>query len=231
VNVVLLGAPGAGKGTQAQKIKDEFGLPHIATGDILRAAVAAGSEIGRKAKSFMDRGALVPDDVVVAIVADRITQGDCAKGWLLDGFPRTAGQAEALDATIRDRALAPIDVVVYLKVSADAVVERLSGRRVCPNTACGAAYHVKFMPPKVDGKCDRCGGAIVQRDDDKAETVKKRLDTYEKQTADLVRRYREAKTLVEISAEGAPEEVAAKVVSALRSGGGKGRGSRKRKSR
>jgi adenylate kinase len=215
VNVVLLGAPGAGKGTQAQKIKDAFGLPHISTGDILRAAVAAGTKVGLEAKSYMDRGALVPDEVVVAIVADRITQDDCAKGWLLDGFPRTIAQAEALDATISQRGLPPIDVVVYLKVDADTVVERLSGRRVCPNTACGAAFHVKFMPPKVEGTCDRCGGEIIQRADDMPETVKKRLETYEAQTASLVDRYRKAGSLQEVAAVGAPDEVGAKVVGVL----------------
>ena len=216
MNVVLLGAPGAGKGTQAQRIKDAFGLPHVATGDILRAAVAAGSEVGLEAKSYMDRGALVPDVVVVAIVADRITRPDCASGWLLDGFPRTIAQAEALDATISRRGLAPIDVVVYLRVDAETVIERLSGRRVCPNTACGAAYHVKFIPPKVEGVCDRCGGRIVQRADDMPETVTKRLETYEARTASLVERYRQAGVLKEVSAVGAPEEVGATVVEVLK---------------
>jgi len=215
VNVVLLGAPGAGKGTQAQRIKDAHGLPHIATGDILRAAVAAGTEVGLKAKSFMDKGALVPDEVVVAIVADRIAQPDCANGWLLDGFPRTAGQAEALDKTIADQGLKPIDAVVYLKVSEEVVVERLSGRRVCPNTSCGAAYHVKYMKPKEEGICDRCGEKIIQRKDDNAETVKERLKTYESQTADLIDRYSKAGLLVEVSSEGGPDEVGNQVLALL----------------
>ena len=157
MNVVLLGAPGAGKGTQAQLIKDRFDLPHIATGDILRAAVAAGTEVGLRAKAYMDKGELVPDEVVVAIVAERISEDDCSDGWLLDGFPRTVPQAEALDRTIAEKSLKPIDRVVYLSVSAEAAVERLSGRRVCPNTDCGASYNIEFMPPKVEGVCDRCG--------------------------------------------------------------------------
>jgi adenylate kinase len=217
LNVVLLGAPGAGKGTQAQRIKDQFKVPHIATGDILRAAVAAGTEVGMRAKAYMDKGELVPDEVVVAIVADRIARDDCRDGWLLDGFPRTAPQAEALDRTISEKGLKPIDRVVYLKVSADAVVERLSGRRVCPKTACGAAYHVEFMPPKAEGVCDRCGTEIVQRDDDKPDTVRQRLETYGKRTEALVGRYRDAGSLVEIQAEGTPEEVGELVLAELRS--------------
>ena len=215
LNVVLLGAPGAGKGTQAQRIKDEFGLPHVATGDILRAAASAGTEVGTRAKAYMDRGELVPDEVVVAIVAERIARDDCSDGWLLDGFPRTAPQAEALDRTICEKSLKPIDRVVYLKVSADAVVERLSGRRVCPNTSCGAAYHVTFMPPEKAGVCDRCGTEIVQRDDDKPDTVRQRLETYESRTADLVTRYRDAGVLVEIQAEGKPEDVGERVLAQL----------------
>jgi adenylate kinase len=216
MNIVLLGAPGAGKGTQAQKIKDAYGLPQVSTGDMLRAAVAAKTEIGLKAKSFMDKGALVPDEVVVAIVADRLKQVDCRKGWMLDGFPRTAAQAEALDRTIRDSGLAAIDSVVYLKVSPQTVVDRLSGRRVCPNAWCGGTYHVTNMRPKVEGVCDKCGSKLVQRDDDKPETVKKRLDTFEKQTADLVGRYKEAGLLVEIVSEGDPDEVGRKILDALK---------------
>lgn len=215
MNVVLLGAPGAGKGTQAQRIKDAFGVPHIATGDILRAAVAAGTEVGLRAQSYMDKGELVPDEVVIAIVADRIAEDDCADGWLLDGFPRTVPQAEALDRTITDKSLKPIDRVVYLSVSADAVIGRLSGRRVCPNTDCGAAYHVEFMPPKADGVCDRCGTGIIQRDDDKPDTVRQRLDTFENRTSALVARYRDAGVLVEIQAEGTPEEVGKLVLAEL----------------
>jgi adenylate kinase len=217
LNVVLLGAPGAGKGTQAQRIKDAFSVPHIATGDILRAAVAAGTEVGLRAQSYMDKGELVPDEVVVAIVADRIGEDDCADGWLLDGFPRTVPQAEALDKTIAEKSLKSIDRVVYLSVSAEAVIGRLSGRRVCPNTDCGAAYHVEFMPPKAEGVCDRCGTKLIQRDDDKPDTVRQRLDTFEKRTSALVARYRDAGVLVEIQAEGTPEEVGKLVLAELRS--------------
>ena len=215
LNVVLLGAPGAGKGTQAQLIKDRFDLPHIATGDILRAAVAAGTEVGLRAKAYMDKGELVPDEVVVAIVADRIAEDDCADGWLLDGFPRTVPQAEALDRTIAEKSLKPIDCVVYLSITAEAVVERLSGRRVCPNTECGAAYNVETMPPKAEGICDRCGTGIIQRDDDKPDTVRQRLETYEKRTSALVARYRDAGVLAEIQAEGTPEEVSERVLAEL----------------
>jgi len=217
LNLVLLGAPGAGKGTQAQLIKDRFDLPHIATGDILRAAVAAGTEVGLRAKAYMDKGELVPDEVVVAIVADRISEDDCSDGWLLDGFPRTVPQAEALDRTISEKSLKPIDRVIYLSVSAEEVVKRLSGRRVCPNTDCGAAYHVEFTPPKTEGVCDRCGTKIIQRDDDEPDTVRQRLETYEKRTSPLVARYRDAGVLVEIQAEGTPEKVGERVLAELES--------------
>ena len=216
MNVILLGPPGAGKGPQAQGIKAEFGIPQIATGDILRAAVAARTEVGLRAKSYMDKGELVPDEVVVTIVAARLTQDDCGDGWLLDGFPRTAAQAGALDQTIREKSLEPIDSVVYLKVSADEVVRRLSGRRVCSNPDCGNTYHVEFMPPPADMKCEKCGGEIVQRDDDRRETVRRRLETYERRTADLVGRYREAGTLAEVDAAGEPEEITKRIFSALK---------------
>lgn len=228
MNVILLGAPGAGKGTQAQRIKETFGIPQISTGDILRAAIAAGTDIGLRAKSYMDRGDLVPDDVVVAIVADRLRQDDCRDGWLLDGFPRTAAQAEALDGTLDrttgEKGLAPIDRVVYLRVSADEVVRRLSGRRVCSNPECGNTYHVEFMPPPADMKCEKCGGRIIQREDDGPATVRRRLRTYENQTAELVDRYRGAGTLVEIDAEGEPDEVTERMFAKLKASGGCARG-------
>ncbi len=216
MNAVLLGAPGAGKGTQAQRIRDEFGVPHVATGDILRAAITAGTEVGLRAKKYMDRGDLVPDEVVVAIVAERLREADCSEGWLLDGFPRTLAQAEALDRTIAEQELGAIDRVVHLRVSPEAVVERLSGRRVCSDAACGTAYHVKHMPPRQDKICDRCGARLIRREDDRPETVLQRLEIYERRTADLVGRYREAGVLVEIDAEGDPEEVGDQVVAALR---------------
>ena len=212
MNIVLLGAPGAGKGTQAQRIKDEFGIPQISTGDMLRAAVAAGTPVGLEAKGFMDKGALVPDEVVVAIVAERLQQEDCAKGWMLDGFPRTEAQAVALDETIQKSGLAPIDAVVYLKVSEEVVLDRLSGRRVCPNTECGGTYHVRNMPPKKEGICDKCGTALIHRKDDQPETVKDRLATYEKSTSGLVGRYKDAGLLIEVVSEGDPADVG-KVIS------------------
>jgi adenylate kinase len=226
VNVILLGPPGAGKGTQAQAVKEEFGIPQIATGDILRAAVAARTEVGLRAKTYMDKGELVPDEVVVTIVADRLRQDDCADGWLLDGFPRTVAQAGALDETIRMKRLEPIDSVVYLKVSADEVVRRLSGRRVCSNPDCGNTYHVGFMPPPADMRCEKCGGEIVQRDDDRPETVRRRLETYERRTADLVGRYREAGKLVEVDAAGEPGEITKGIFSALKAAATRAAGSR-----
>ncbi len=215
MNVVLLGAPGAGKGTQAQRIRDRCGIPQIATCDILRAAVAAGTETGRKAKEYMDRGDLVPDDAVVAIVAERLAEPDCAGGWLLDGFPRNSAQAEALEKTIAERGMKGLDRVVYLKVAPEVGGDRLSGRRVCPDTSCGAAYHVEYMPPKAEGVCDRCGAALVQRDDDRPDTVRQRLETYESQTAELVRRYTDAGLLAEIDASGTPDEVSERVLANL----------------
>jgi adenylate kinase len=196
-------------------MKDEFGVPHISTGDILRAAVAEGTELGRRAKAYMDRGDLVPDEAVVAIVAERLGRDDCRKGWLLDGFPRTAAQAAALERTIAERNLSPVDRVIYLRVPREVVVERLSGRRVCPNPSCGAPYHVESMPPKVDGVCDRCGAELIQRDDDKSEAVRQRRETYERQTAELVDRYRRSGVLAEVDASGSPDEVAGEVLAAL----------------
>ena len=222
MNVVLLGAPGSGKGTQAQTIKDAFGLRHVSTGDMLRAAVASGTELGLRAKAFMDRGELVPDDVVVGIVSERLRSEDGGPGWLLDGFPRTVAQAEALEKAFDGRAGRAVDRVLYLRVSPEIVVERLSGRRVCPNPSCGAAYHVRFMPPKREGVCDRCGTALVLRDDDRPDTVRQRLAAYERQTAALVERYRSLGLLVEIDASGSPKEVGDKVLAALRPEEGKG---------
>lgn len=216
MNLILLGAPGAGKGTQAQGIKDAFGIPQIATGDILRAAVAAGTEVGLRAKSYMDGGELVPDAVVVAIVAERLAQDDATEGWLLDGFPRNAAQADALEATIEEKRLKPVDRVVYLNVSEEEAVRRISGRRVCSNAKCGNTYHVEFMPPPTDMKCGKCGAEVVRRDDDGPETVRERFETYKSETAELVERYRGAGTLVEIDAEGKPEEVQERIFAGVR---------------
>ena len=182
MNIVLLGAPGAGKGTQAAKLVEEFSTPHISTGDMLRAAVAAGTELGQKAKSYMDVGNLVPDDVIIGIVKERLAQSDCENGFVLDGVPRTVAQAEALDeAGVR------IDRVVNIQVEDDAIVRRMSGRRVCSD--CGASYHTDYKPSKIDGVCDKCGGKLVIRKDDQESIVKDRLQVYHDLTEPLIAYY------------------------------------------
>ena len=182
MRLILLGAPGAGKGTQATFICERFGIPQISTGDMLRAAVKAGTPLGIEAKKVMDAGGLVSDDIIIGLVKERITQADCAKGFLFDGFPRTIPQAQAM----KDAAV-PIDYVLEIDVPFDAIIERMSGRRVHP--ASGRSYHVKFNPPKVEGKDDPTGEPLIQRDDDKEETVRKRLQIYTDQTRPLVDYY------------------------------------------
>jgi adenylate kinase len=182
MRLILLGAPGAGKGTQAQFICEKFAIPQISTGDMLRAAVKAGTELGVAAKKIMDAGGLVSDDIIIGLVKDRLTQPDCSKGYLFDGFPRTIPQAQAMkDAGV------PIDYVLEIDVPFDAIIDRMSGRRVHP--ASGRTYHVKFNPPKVEGKDDVTGDPLIQRDDDKEETVRKRLQVYDDQTRPLVDYY------------------------------------------
>ena len=182
MRLILLGAPGAGKGTQAQFICEKFSIPQISTGDMLRAAVKAGTELGIAAKKIMDAGGLVSDDIIIGLVKDRLTQPDCSKGYLFDGFPRTIPQAQAMkDAGV------PIDYVLEIDVPFDAIIDRMSGRRVHP--ASGRTYHVKFNPPKVSGKDDVTGEALIQRDDDKEDTVRKRLQVYNDQTRPLVEYY------------------------------------------
>jgi adenylate kinase len=186
MKLILLGPPGAGKGTQAKMLTDRLNIPQISTGDILRAAVKEGTPMGIKAKSFMDAGSLVPDEVVVGIVQERLQKEDCANGFILDGFPRTVAQADALKDTLR--ALGKdVDAVISLEVDVEALVERLTGRRTCK--VCGKGYHIKFDPPRVDGKCDLCGGELFQRDDDREETIRKRLEVYRQQTSPLVSYY------------------------------------------
>ncbi len=182
MRLILLGGPGAGKGTQANYIKEKFGIPQISTGDMLRAHVKAGSELGMKAKAIMDAGGLVSDDIIIGMVKERLTQDDCKNGYLFDGFPRTIPQAEAMKA-----AGVPIDYVVEIDVPDDEIIRRMSGRRV--HLASGRTYHVVFNPPKVAGKDDETGEDLIQRDDDKEETVKKRLDVYHAQTEPLVKYY------------------------------------------
>ena len=195
MRLILLGPPGAGKGTQAQWIKDTYKIPQLSTGEMLREAVAKGTEVGREAKAVMEAGKLVSDDIINRIVAERIDQPDCANGFILDGFPRTIPQAEALDRMLAERGL-KLDAVVEIRVDNEALVERIAGRFSCAK--CGAGYHDKFKPTKVPGVCDECGGTeFVRRKDDNAETVKARLAAYEAQTAPLLPYY-EAKGLVRV---------------------------------
>ena len=186
MNIILLGPPGAGKGTQAKMLVDEYRIPQISTGDILRAAVKEGTQLGKEAKKCMDKGELVPDSVVIGIVEERIQQPDCEKGYMLDGFPRTVPQAEALDGML-DNLSSKIDHVVSIDVDKEELVKRLTGRRTCRD--CGAGFHVMFDPPKQEGVCDKCGGELYQRDDDNVETVSSRLEVYEAQTLPLIDYY------------------------------------------
>ncbi len=189
MKIIMLGAPGAGKGTQAKKIAAKYDIPHISTGDIFRANIKNGTELGNKAKTYMDQGLLVPDDLVVDLVVDRVKQDDCAKGYVLDGFPRTIPQAEALD-----KALAAIgekmDYAIDVDVPDENIVHRMSGRRAC--VGCGATYHLEYAPTKTEGICDACGKELILRDDDKPETVKKRLGVYHEQTQPLIDYYTNA---------------------------------------
>ena len=193
MNLIFLGPPGVGKGTIAKEISKEKGIPQISTGDLLRAAVKEGSQLGKKAKEYMDTGKLVPDSLVIGLLKDRISKDDCKDGFILDGFPRTIPQAEALEGEVN------IDKVLNFKASDKTVISRISGRRTCRK--CNAIYHVKNIPPKVKGICDKCGGELFQRDDDKEETVKKRLDTYKQQTAPLIDFYKEKGILADIQTE------------------------------
>ena len=186
MNLVLMGLPGAGKGTQADKIVGKYNIPHISTGDMFRAAIKEGTELGLQAKSFMDKGELVPDEVTIGIVRERLSKADCEKGFLLDGFPRTVAQAEALDTMLADLGK-KIDFVINIDVDQSILMERLTGRRICKN--CGATYHLVFNPPAKEGVCDRCGGELYQRADDNAETVQNRLDVNIQQTKPLLNFY------------------------------------------
>ena len=186
MKIIMLGAPGAGKGTQAKKIADKYQVPHISTGDIFRANIKNGTELGKKAKTYMDQGLLVPDELVVDLVVDRLGQEDCANGCVLDGFPRTIPQAESLDAALAAKGEA-IDYAIDVDVPDENIINRMSGRRAC--VACGATYHIVHIPTKVEGVCDRCGESLILRDDDKPETVKKRLDVYHEQTQPLIDYY------------------------------------------
>jgi adenylate kinase len=196
--VVLLGPPASGKGTQAARLHEELDLPHVASGDLFRENLKNETELGLKAKAYMDRGELVPDDVTIAMVMDRLSRPDCANGALLDGFPRTIAQAEALDEALAEQGHR-ISAVPYIAVPDDVLVERVSGRRLC--RTCGESYHVKFKPPRRPGLCDRDGGELYQRDDDKPETVRKRLKVYWEQTSPLIDYYGDQGVLVEVDGD------------------------------
>ncbi len=188
-----MGLPGAGKGTQAEKIVEKYEIPHISTGDMFRSAMKEGTELGKQAKSFMDKGELVPDEVTIGIVRERLGKDDCKNGFLLDGFPRTIAQAEALEALLNELNT-KIDYVLHIQVPKEKLIDRLTGRRICPT--CGATYHVVFNPPKVEGKCDVDGSELIQRDDDKPETVKNRLEVNMNQAQPLLDFYNEKGYLV-----------------------------------
>jgi len=213
MGIILLGPPGAGKGTQAKKLTQAFSIPQISTGDMLRAAVKNGTALGKKAKVFMDAGGLVPDEVVIGIVKERLAEPDCGKGFILDGFPRTIPQAEALDRVAKELGK-EIRFVLSLEVDQNDLMERLCGRRTC--TGCGAMYHVKFNPPKAVGKCDKCGTALIQRDDDKEETIKNRLGNYNKATAPLLDYYRNTGKIRSVMASGEIDAIYAEIVKILR---------------
>ena len=195
MKIIMLGAPGAGKGTQAKKIAEKYGIPHISTGDIFRANIKNQTELGMKAKGYMDQGMLVPDELTLELIMDRFTNDDCKNGYVLDGFPRTIPQAEALTKALADKQDA-VDYAVNVDVPDEAIVSRMSGRRAC--LACGGTYHIKFNPTKVEGICDACGGELVLRADDKPETVQKRLDVYHEQTQPLIDYYQNQNILKEV---------------------------------
>lgn len=212
VNLVLMGLPGAGKGTQADQIVSKYGIPHISTGDMFRAAMKEGTELGLKAKSFMDKGELVPDEVTIGIVRERLSKPDCDKGFLLDGFPRTVPQAEALESML-DELNKKLDFVINIDVEQGILMERLTGRRICKS--CGATYHLVFNPPATEGVCDRCGGELYQRADDNAETVENRLEVNMKQSKPLLDFYESKGYLRNINGQQEINEVLADIEKLL----------------
>ena len=212
LRAVLLGPPGAGKGTQAVRLVEKYEIPHISTGDIFRKNIKEGTELGKKAQEYMNAGALVPDELVVDLVKDRLQQDDCKNGFLLDGFPRTIFQAEKLDEFLSE-SNQKMDIVINLKVEKEALIKRLTGRRVCKD--CGASYHIVNIPPKKEGICDICGGELIQRKDDNIETVENRINVYEEQTAPLIGYYKEAGSLVDFDGEASLDEVFDAIVQAI----------------
>ena len=212
MRIIMLGAPGAGKGTQAKKIAEKYGIPHISTGDIFRANIKNGTELGKKAKTYMDQGLLVPDELTCDLVVDRIQQDDAKNGYVLDGFPRTIPQAECLTAAL-EKLGSKIDYAIDVDVPDENIVKRMSGRRAC--LTCGATYHIEHVPPKKEGICDVCGSELVLRDDDKPETVKNRLNVYHEQTQPLIDFYTEKGVLKTVDGTVPMEEVFAAITAIL----------------
>lgn len=212
MKIVMLGAPGAGKGTQAKRIAAKFSVPHISTGDIFRANIKNGTELGKKAKTYMDQGLLVPDELVVDLVVDRVKQDDCSNGYVLDGFPRTIPQAEALDKALAAMGEA-MDYAINVEVPDENIVRRMSGRRACVD--CGATYHIVYAPTNEENICDNCHGELILREDDKPETVQKRLNVYHEQTQPLIDYYTEKNILVEVDGTVDIDEVFAAIVNVL----------------
>lgn len=212
MRLVLLGAPGAGKGTQAKKLIEKYGIPQISTGDLLRAAVAAGTALGKEAKSYMDKGELVPDSVVLGMVEERLKQDDCKKGYILDGFPRNTAQAEALDKMLASLNMS-LTAALSVDVPFDDLMKRLTGRRTCKS--CGQMYNIYFKPPAKESVCDKCNGELFQRDDDKEETIKKRLDVYNAQTAPLIDYYGKKGILKTVEGTGNIDDIFKKVCELL----------------
>ncbi len=204
MKIIMLGAPGAGKGTQASRIAEKYQIPHVSTGDIFRANIKNGTDLGKEAKKYMDQGQLVPDELTVRILLDRVAQDDCKNGYVLDGFPRTIPQAEVLDAEL-SKLGTKVDYAVNVEVPDENIIGRMSGRRAC--LKCGATYHLEYLRPKTEGICDNCGSELVLRDDDKPETVKKRLTVYHDQTQPLIDYYTEQGVLKTVDGTVSPEQV------------------------
>jgi adenylate kinase len=212
MRLILLGAPGSGKGTQAKNIAEKVGITHVASGDLFRAAATRGDDLGKQAKYYMEKGLLVPDEITIKMILERIDAPDCSKGVMLDGFPRTLEQAKALDQALGKKKQ-QIDRVFYIKVSTDELVRRLSGRFICRK--CQAPYHKVSSPPKKGGKCDKCGGELYQRADDTPETVRKRIEVYTKETSPLIDYYKKAKKLVKIKGEGNIDSITENIIASL----------------